>query len=598
MKTPTAIRVLSLLLFLACPVVPGVAASFSAELADTRADQTQTGSFHYQDGSYRFEIGPSGHTLIVLIDGATGTTRLLNPAEKAYVEARADDPMSLFANPFALYARYAKAKEVRTEGTEAVGGIACRKQVVHGGEQVFVTGWVADGHELPLRVQTQLDGRTVELRNIKPGPQDPALFTVPADYKLTVIEERRDPQPEWAGQVVSAPLLSPPFERTLAKGGIVRLRPQAGRWVKIAGTNTSKAEGSFTAASFKDGQYIGGGSMGTVILEAGDSGAMNLGAKPETTDEIVVYVDQGTIKIATAYIAPQYTGAGPEPTSTEPYAAEPAPSKPGAAAEPSAELSAPESAAIATRLDISWQGPANRDDFIAIARPDQAPGAFVERTLVREGNPLKVWAPSDPGEYEVRYVVGRGAKVLARAPLAVAGVPAKVEPAGPAKVAAWIEVKWEGPARDGDSISVAGPAQAPGASLARTAVKEGNPLKVRAPSDPGEFEVRYILGRGNRLLARAPVTVTPVTATVSPPASAASGTEFEVAWQGPGYPEDFVAIARADQPSGASLNAASVRKGNPAKLRAPKEPGTYEVRYVLGRGSRLLTKTAITIKTP
>jgi Ca-activated chloride channel family protein len=173
-----------------------------------------------------------------------------------------------------------------------------------------------------------------------------------------------------------------------------------------------------------------------------------------------------------------------------------------------------------------------------------------------------------------------------------------VEPAGPVNAAAWIEVKWEGPARDGDYLSLASPAQAPGASLSRTPVKAGNPLKVRAASDPGAYEVRYVLGRGNRLLAKAPVMVNPVTAEVMPPASAAVGADLEVPWRGPGYPEDFVSIARASQPPAAYVNSTPVRQGNPLKLRAPKEPGAYEVRYVLGLGKRLLAKSTITITAP
>jgi Ca-activated chloride channel family protein len=110
--------------------------------------------------------------------------------------------------------------------------------------------------------------------------------------------------------------------------------------------------------------------------------------------------------------------------------------------------------------------------------------------------------------------------------------------------------------------------------------------------------VRYILGRGYRLLAIAPVTVDPVTAEITSPAAAVAGTDLEVAWQGPGYPEDVVAIARADQPPGAHVTFAPVRKGNPLKIRAPKEPGTYEVRYVQGRGNRLLGKSTLTVTAP
>jgi Ca-activated chloride channel homolog len=253
---------------------------------------------------------------------------------------------------------------------------------------------------------------------------------------------------------------------------------------------------------------------------------------------------------------------------------------------------------VATRLEISWNGPANPDDTITVARSEQPPGASINRTSVREGNPLKLWMPSDPGEYEVRYILGRGAKVLALSSLTITAVTAQVEVAGPVKAAAWIEVKWEGPARDGDYISVANLKQQPGANVGHTPVKAGNPLKVRAPSDPGEYEVRYILARGAKLLAKAPITINPVTAEVTAPAAAPAGAEFEVRWQGPGYPEDFVSLARANQPPGGNVNKMTVLKGSPVKLRAPKEPGTYEVRYVLGRGNRLLAKTAITITAP
>jgi hypothetical protein len=591
MKTQSAVRILSVLLSLACVALPALAASFSADLVDTRAGQTRTGPFHYQDKSYRFEVGENTRALVILVDGPSGTMRLMNPAEKAYYEAGPSEPMSLFANPFALYAHYSKIKDVRTEGTESVDGIPCKKQVVSGGEQVYVTAWVADEFDLPLKVQTVLDGRTIELRNIKRGPQEPALFALPVGYQRNVVEEKKDPQPEWVGQVAGAPLLTPPFEKTLAAGEIVRLRPQAGRWVMIQGTNTGPSQGSFTAAPFKGGKYIGGGSMSALILDAGDSGAMTDGARSSAAEEIVVRVDEGTMKIKISFVAPRPMGSGAAPAAGETATAP-------AAAEVSAEVSAPESAEVATRIEVAWKGPANPDDTIAVARRDQPPGASVHRTNVREGNPLKVWMPSDPGEYEVRYILGRGAQVLAKAPVTVTAVTAKVVATGPVSVAAWIEVNWEGPARDGDYISVAGPNQPPGANAGNTLVKAGNPLKVRAPSDPGDYEVRYILARGARLLAKTPITITPVTAEVTAPAAATAGAEFEVRWQGPGYPEDFISLARVNQPPGGHVNKVSVLKGSPGKLRAPKEPGSYEVRYVLGRGNRLLTKMTIAITAP
>jgi Ca-activated chloride channel homolog len=44
------------------------------------------------------------------------------------------------------------------------------------------------------------------------------------------------------------------------------------------------------------------------------------------------------------------------------------------------------------------------------------------------------------------------------------------------------------------------------------------------------------------------------------------------------------------------VNYAYVKAGNPVKIQAPAEPGTYEVRYILGEGNKMLDKVSITIK--
>ncbi len=491
----------SALLLFVLIAVTGSAAPFSADLVDTRGDQTTTGKFYYQDKSYRFDFGEKEQPLFIIVDGSNGVMRLVNPSVKAYHEAGSAEPLSLFANPFAAYAHFSRTKQVRTEGAESIDGVPCKKQVVFGGEQVFVTAWVSDEFAFPLKVKTELDGRTLELRNIKRGPQDPALFVLPAGYQLAAIEERPDPQPEWAAQVAGAPLLAVPFEKTLKAGELVRLRPKAGRWVEIAGTNAGQAQASFTAAAFKGGKYVGGGSMSTLILDPGDSGAMNDGSRSATVDEIVIRVGEGTMKIKTAYVAPP----PPRPGETPP-AAEPA--SPGPAAGETAEINAPDTTDMAAPVEVSWTGPGAKDDFITVARPAQPPGSFVYRAFARNGNPAKLWAPSDPGEYEVRYILGRGVKLLTKAPLTVNAVTASVQPPATAKAGTEFEVGWQGPGYAGDFIAVARPDQPPGASVSSIRIRPGGALKVRAPREPGTYEVRYVLGRGTKPLAKAVITVT------------------------------------------------------------------------------------------
>jgi hypothetical protein len=489
----------SFLFLLVATAVPGRAAPFSAELVNTRDGQTSTGAFNYQDKNYRFDFGEKGQQLIVLVDGQSGGMRLLSPSAKEYMEKGPKDPMSLFMNPFGAYAKLSKTKSVRTEGTESVGGVSCKKQVVFSGEQVMLNAWVSDEFDVPLKVEIPVYGITVELKNIKRGPQDAALFALPAGYKLKVEEPEPQPQPEWVGQVAGAPLLTVPFEQTLAAGGLVRVRPKAGRWLTIEGTNTGQGQGDFTEAPFKGGK-CDSSSMGTVILDPGDTSAMTTGAGPDTTDEIIIRVNKGTMKIKTVFVAPQPRGQA-APASAEPSSPEPA------VAETAAEVAGPASADVAARIEVSWKGPANNDDFIAVALPAQPPGASADRALVRNGNPSKIWAPSDPGEYEVRYVQGRGMKVLAKAPLTVNAVTATVEPPASAKAGTEFEVRWQGPGYADDYISVARPNQPPGGSVNLAKVRPGGTLKLRAPRQPGTYEVRYVLGRGHRLLAKAVIVV-------------------------------------------------------------------------------------------
>jgi hypothetical protein len=208
--------------------------------------------------------------------------------------------------------------------------------------------------------------------------------------------------------VKGAPLLTPPFEKTLTAGGIIRIRPQAGREIEIAGTNTGQGQGSFTSARFKGGKYLGDGSRSTVILDQGDSSGMTDPVGPDKADEIVVHVNQGTMKIKTAFVASRSMGPKAASSGEEP-----------ATAERTASVNAPNSAEIATQILVEWTGPGKPEDFLTIARPDQPPSAALNRTPVREGSPLRLWMPSDPGEYEVRYIFFSG-RVLAKAPITIA----------------------------------------------------------------------------------------------------------------------------------------------------------------------------------
>ncbi len=258
----------------------------------------------------------------------------------------------------------------------------------------------------------------------------------------------------------------------------------------------------------------------------------------------------------------------------------------------------PDRVQVAAKFAAKWQGPAYATDFVTIARADQAPDGYLGFAYVHDGNPASLRAPSDPGAYEVRYVLGHGARVLAKAPITVEAAEAGVEAPKSVSAGSKFEVRWQGPKEAADLITIARAEQAPDGYLGMAYVRDGNPARLRAPADPGAYEVRYILGHGAKLLAKAPITVKPVSAGLQAPASVNAASPFTVSWQGPGYPDDLITITRPDQTPTSYLGIAYAHQGNPARLTAPKKPGTYEVRYIMGYGAKLLAKTPITVTSP
>ena len=262
----------------------------------------------------------------------------------------------------------------------------------------------------------------------------------------------------------------------------------------------------------------------------------------------------------------------------------------------SATVQAPSAADIATQFEVTWQGPGNKGDYISIAKPDQEPGEYINYTYTEKASPLKLLAPSDPGTYEVRYMLGQDNKLLAKTAIEIKSVSATVQAPPAADMAGEINVSWQGPGNKGDYISIAKPDQDPGGYVHYTYTQKGSPLKLQAPSDPGTYEVRYMLGQGNKLLAKTAIEIKKVDAKVTPPATAAVNTDVEVSWQGPGYKSDYISIAQPNQQPGGYTAYTYVKTGNPVRVKAPKEPGTYEVRYILGDGNKVLDKATIIIK--
>jgi len=118
---------------------------------------------------------------------------------------------------------------------------------------------------------------------------------------------------------------------------------------------------------------------------------------------------------------------------------------------------------------------------------------------------------------------------------------------------------------------------------------------LRAPDQAGDYEIRYLTGQSNETLASGRIAVTAANATVKGPATAVAGSTFAVTWTGPNNPRDFVNLVPKGARDGESGSWAYTSNGNPAQMRAPLNPGEYELRYSLGQSYATLARASIQI---
>ncbi|CAM2011034.1 vWA domain-containing protein [Acanthopleuribacter pedis] len=174
---------------------------------------------------------------------------------------------------------------------------------------------------------------------------------------------------------------------------------------------------------------------------------------------------------------------------------------------------------------------------------------------------------------------------------ATVSAPAEV-PAG-----APFEAAWTGPANPGDRLQIQAVDAAVRSRAFDTAyIEQGNPSKLRAPDQPGSYQVRYVTARSRKILAEAVVQVVPTQAEVDLPAEVVAGAIVDVAWKGPGHSGEKLAVYpsgwNGENKTWLTMNYAY---RNPVKMRVPVEPGAYEMHYLTARTKESLGFAAFTV---
>lgn len=175
-------------------------------------------------------------------------------------------------------------------------------------------------------------------------------------------------------------------------------------------------------------------------------------------------------------------------------------------------LSAPAAVAAGTPFEVAWTGPDGSGDFVTIVRPDATGWAGESYFDTAHGSPGTLVAPIETGAYELWYVSRAGDQAIIRRPITVTALVVTLQAPSSVKVGTEFDVTWTGPNGPSDYITIVAAGAAPGAYLSYVYTASGSPARLTAPTDPGNYEIRYQTDRGSAInvtFALIPITVAP-----------------------------------------------------------------------------------------
>lgn len=183
---------IALLLALACSAVPVQAQlanlpQFSADMNSKIPGGGSThGKIYFGGSKVRMDMNSGGRDVQIISDIAKKTSYMIMPQQKMYMEMNASgmaghgrtpdvkpvDPTNPCANT--------PGTTCKKVGTETVNGRSCDKWEF-AGQHDKRTVWVDQKLHFPVKTVSS-DGTTIDMTNIKEGPQAASLFEVPAGY--------------------------------------------------------------------------------------------------------------------------------------------------------------------------------------------------------------------------------------------------------------------------------------------------------------------------------------------------------------------------------------------------------------------------------
>lgn len=261
-------------------------------------------------------------------------------------------------------------------------------------------------------------------------------------------------------------------------------------------------------------------------------------------------------------------------------------------------LTVPDEVRVGVSFQVSWEGDTQVTDFVTVVRQDRDAMGIDSFVYVGVRDSVSLEAPGEPGTYDVIYVREQGREVLTRTPLTVVDAAIMLTVPETVVAGAQLDVSWRGDTAERDYVTIVRKGTRDGALGEFVYVRNATAATLRAPAEPGEYEVRYHQEGVTRSLTRQPITLTRPEVTLDVPDQVTAGEAFTVRWQNAIRSSDYLVLVRADDPDRQLGDVIYIRQNTDATLTAPEQPGLYELRYMEESGDLIIQRAQFEIVEP
>ncbi|MDF1656322.1 MAG: VWA domain-containing protein [Verrucomicrobiales bacterium] len=265
-----------------------------------------------------------------------------------------------------------------------------------------------------------------------------------------------------------------------------------------------------------------------------------------------------------------------------------------------ATITAPASVPAGSEFEVEWIGPDNKGDYLTVIDKKAEDHRYGNYTYTRKGTPLTLTAPVQPGLCEVRYLVGEGQKqVLGRVEIEVVSVEATLKAPEEIIAGSEIAVEWTGPDNKGDYITIVPKGSDQGRYESYAYTRNGAPAVIRALTEVGPAEIRYVTGQKGLTLASRSIEVKEAEVLVSGPAVVDGGAPLTIDWIGPNNQGDYITMVKQDAGKGVYNSYGYTKNSKDGKLTitALEIAGEdYEIRYIEGQDKTTLASYPISVR--